>query len=119
MRKALTSTLIPALIIATLCLTGCLWPARSNPAPAPVSATQESAALKRWPDATRSELDQGCALVTSACNKCHGHPLPADESVEKWPGLAERMAKKAQLDVAQTRAVIRYLVSAATVEPAR
>jgi len=97
-------------------LCGCFGPSRKNPQPPPVSASQTETATAHWSDTTRAELEQGRAVVVSSCIKCHGYPSPGDETPAEWPAVAKQMSKKAKLDAAQTRAVVRYLVSASEVD---
>lgn len=70
--------------------------------------------VEQNPDAQTGDLERGRELFMSSCGRggfCHKLPTPASRSVEKWPGIMERMAEKAALNDAEERDVLRFILA--------
>ena len=81
-------------------------------APGALSPHQVTAATKRWPDTSSTELATGRATLIARCNHCHGYPDLDAVADDRWPGILERMGRNAALDPAQVRAVLRFVRAA-------
>lgn len=92
-------------------LSACGFP-KSAAAPGAVSPAEVSAATSKWPDATEAQLTTGRDTFIARCNHCHGYPDLASVSEGDWPGILDRMAKKASLDATQKEAVLRFVLVA-------
>ncbi len=55
------------------------------------------------------EESDGKALFKQKCAKCHNYRLPETKTVEKWPGIMDRMARKAKLTDDQKSAVVAFV----------
>lgn len=51
----------------------------------------------------------GKSIFKEKCAKCHGYKLPETRTAEKWPGVIDRMAKKAKLTGDQKEAVLAFV----------
>ena len=63
------------------------------------------------PWATLADLQEGRRLFAGRCGACHGLPEPKRYTPEKWPGLVASMAKPAQIDTAQARKILDWVLS--------
>lgn len=100
-----------AVLLLPLALVACGYP-KTAAAPGPLAPTAVESAAARWPGTTTESLSAGRELFLAKCNDCHGHPdikLIADD---RWPGILERMAKKADLTPEQTERVLHFILTA-------
>ena len=81
------------------------------PPPGALSAGSVAAASERWPGVTAGSLARGHDLFVAHCNACHGYPDLTDVSDERWPGIIEKMAKKAGLDAEGRDAVLHFVLA--------
>lgn len=80
-------------------------------APPALSANSVARASARWPGVTAEALSMGRDRFVAKCNGCHGYPdLPAVAD-ESWPGIVERMARKANLSAEERDAVLHYVLA--------
>lgn len=66
------------------------------------------------PGAQEGDLERGRELFMTSCGRggfCHKLPTPASRSAEKWPGIMERMAKRAALNDAEEQDVLRFVLA--------
>ena len=89
------------------------------PPPGALSASSVASASERWPGVTTSSLSRGHDLFLAHCNACHGYPDLAPISDERWPGILEKMAKKAGLDAADRDAVLHFVLASRSEQGAR
>jgi mono/diheme cytochrome c family protein len=85
---------------------------KGAPPPPPLSADAVASALARWPGATASELAAGHELFLAKCNGCHNYPDLAALSEDRWPGILDKMAKKAHLSPPERDEVLRFVLAA-------
>lgn len=58
-----------------------------------------------------ADLQRGRALLVRKCGgACHQPPLPEAHSAATWPLLLDEMAVRSNVDVAQRRLILNYLV---------
>ncbi len=55
------------------------------------------------------EDSDGKAIFREKCAKCHNYKLPETKTAEKWPGIMDRMARKAKLNDDQKAAVVAFV----------
>jgi hypothetical protein len=74
--------------------------------------TQDDAqrAVRRWPDATLQNLNQGRDLYIDRCSGCHSLHPPDEYSEANWRLEIERMKTRARLTESQKELVLRYLI---------
>lgn len=58
---------------------------------------------------SKYEESDGKAIFKEKCAKCHGYRLPETRTTEKWPGIIDRMARKAKLTEDQKAAVLAFV----------
>jgi len=74
----------------------------------------QSAYAGQFPDAQQGDLERGRELFMSSCGRggfCHRLPTPASRSAEKWPGILDRMARKASLNDQEEQDVLRFVLA--------
>lgn len=99
------------LLLLSLMAVACGFP-KSGPVPGPVSPTSAASAATKWPGTTEQSLEAGRTTFTAKCNACHSHPDVKAISEEKWPGILDEMAKKADLTPAQKSDVLHFVITA-------
>lgn len=99
-----------ALVTVGLLEAGC-YPKVAAP-PGALSANAVASASTRWPGVTVSSLSHGRELFLAHCNACHGYPDLAAISDERWPGILEKMARKAGLGAEDRDAVLHFVLAA-------
>ncbi|MBV8255182.1 MAG: cytochrome c [Chitinophaga sp.] len=90
-------TLLQLAVIAVL-----LWGCSKGTVPTESAAATE-AAFARYPDSP------GKAIYRQNCNRCHAYKWPESRTVEKWPGIIDKMARKAKLSDDQKAAVLDFV----------
>jgi cytochrome c5 len=86
--------------------------ASSSPAVSTVPGeTNLTAAKTKYPDATMDVLKQGHTLYYGTCTNCHAAKDIASRDEGKWPGIIDRMAKKAGINDTEKDAVLKYVMS--------
>lgn len=58
---------------------------------------------------SKYEDSNGKAIFKEKCARCHRYRLPETRTAEKWPGIIDRMAKKAKLNEDQKAAVLAFV----------
>lgn len=71
-----------------------------------------ASAKAKWPDTTEQSLTAGRELFIARCNRCHDHPDVRAVSESEWPDIIERMGDKADLNAAQKRSVLHFVLAA-------
>jgi hypothetical protein len=89
------------------------------PPPGALSADSVASASRRWPGVTDSSLSHGRDLFVAHCNVCHGYPDVAAISDDRWPGIIEKMAKKAHLNTEDGDAVLHFVLASRSEQGAR
>jgi hypothetical protein len=92
---------------------------RVAPPPAAVSGDHVTSASSRWPGVTASSLAQGHDLFLANCNQCHGYPDLSAIADDRWPGILDKMGRKAHLDPAETDAVLHFVLASRAEQGAR
>jgi len=69
--------------------------------------------VKRFPDLTRTELDEGRLLFANRCGSCHRPPRPRSKQPDEWPGHIREMRERARLSDDEIRLIERYVVTMA------
>ena len=86
---------------------------------APSTDDLVNAAKTKWPDITAATIMEGKDLYnTGACTGCHGPKNIDKRSVDEWPGIIDRMAKKAKISDTQKDAVLKYVLATKMATPA-
>jgi cytochrome c5 len=85
--------------------------ASATPSNAGPTETQLTAVKAKYPDATMETLKQGHTLYYSTCTNCHAAKDIHSRDEEKWPGIIDRMAKKAGISDTEKDAVLKYVMS--------
>ena len=60
---------------------------------------------------TTTSAARGKELFTSKCGECHDLPAPADHSASEWPTIMADMGPKADLNDADSKLVLDYILS--------
>jgi hypothetical protein len=79
-------------------------------APSTPTEAQLIAAKVKYPNATMETLKQGHDLYYGTCTRCHGAKDIATRSEENWPGIIDRMSKKAGITDTEKEAVLNYVM---------
>ena len=79
--------------------------------PSGPTETQLTAVKAKYPNATMETLKQGHTLYYGTCTNCHGAKDITSRDEEKWPGIIDRMAKKASITDAEKEAVLNYVMA--------
>lgn len=58
---------------------------------------------------SKYESSEGKTIFREKCAKCHGYRLPETRMADRWPGIIDRMAKKAKLTDDQKQAVLAFV----------
>ncbi len=106
-----------ALVAVGLAAAGC-YPKVAAP-PGALSANDAASASTRWPGVTVSSLAHGRDLFVSNCNACHGYPDLTAIADDRWPGIIEKMAKKARLGPEDGDAILHFVLASRSVQGAR
>ncbi|WP_341834409.1 hypothetical protein WJU16_15575 [Chitinophaga pollutisoli] len=69
----------------------------------PKNTAKVEAAFAKYEDS------DGKAIFREKCAKCHHYKLPETKTAEKWPGIMDRMARKAKLNDDQKAAVVAFV----------
>jgi cytochrome c5 len=101
---------LAALVLFVSALLGC-YPA-AGAVPAPITAAGADSAKAQFPASTEASLNAGRDLFASHCNACHSHPDISKIDDKRWPGIIVSMGKKANLDDAQSRSVLEFILVA-------
>jgi hypothetical protein len=105
-------------LVAAAPLTAGCYP-KTAAAPGALSAESVTRASTRWPGVTASSLSTGHDLFIAKCNGCHGYPDLTAIPDEDWPGILEKMAKKADLGAEERDAVLHYVLTSRSEPSAR
>jgi mono/diheme cytochrome c family protein len=97
--------------------TGC-YP-KVAPPPGALSANGAASASTRWPGVTAESLAHGRELFLANCNRCHGYPDLAAIGDDHWPGIVEKMGKKADLGPEDRAAVLHFVLASRSEQGAR
>lgn len=62
---------------------------------------------------SKYESSEGKTIFREKCAKCHGYRLPETRTAERWPGIIDRMAKKAKLTDDQKQSVLAFVTKQA------
>lgn len=106
--RSLSLTACVALLATT---TGCAFP-EAGPLPPPFTPADVDAAKTRFPTTDKTSLDAGRDLFASRCNGCHNYPDVWKIDDAHWPDIVKGMGKKAELDDAQSRSVLSFILVA-------
>ncbi len=106
--------LLPFLALSViLAIGGC--PPRHDAKVPEVSPAMVDYAAGAWPASDPLQLQRGRALLVGGrCSECHGMPGPGSESAEEWPGVVQRMGRKAKLSDAEREDLLRFVLAAKT-----
>lgn len=63
------------------------------------------------PSTTTKEVEEGHALYTAKCGRCHNLKNPTKYTTSEWTPLMKRMAPKARLTEAETAQVTAYVMA--------
>jgi mono/diheme cytochrome c family protein len=109
MKKLITVLTFSAIIIS--CTHKAIPTASSTPAPTPAPVTTTVSTTETAPvgAAETASIDQGHAIYTTKCGKCHGLKNPADFTPTRWDGILKVMAAKAKLNDVETAQVAAYV----------
>lgn len=55
---------------------------------------------------------EGRSIFLAKCGNCHDYPDPAAFGDDQWPGILDRMQKRAGLDPKQKESLLRYVRAA-------
>jgi cytochrome c2 len=69
----------------------------------PEDTAKVDAAFAKYDDS------EGKSVFREKCAKCHSYKLPETRTAEKWPGIMDRMARKAKLTADQKDAVLAFV----------
>ncbi|HEX4449171.1 MAG TPA: hypothetical protein VH044_20675, partial [Polyangiaceae bacterium] len=84
-----------------------------------LSASGAASASARWPGVTADSLSHGREVFVASCNACHGYPDLTAIADERWPGILEKMAKKAGLGPEDRDAVLHFVLASRSEQGAR
>ncbi|MFB6455494.1 c-type cytochrome [Chitinophaga sp. Hz27] len=90
-------TLLQLTVIAVV-----LWGCSKSSTPSD-NAARTDAAFAKYPDS------DGKTVFRQNCNKCHGYRLPETRTATQWPGIIDKMARKAKLTDDQKAAVLEFV----------
>jgi hypothetical protein len=97
---------------------GPLLPARSSGGVNAPGNEELAAIQKNHAAVTMETLNQGYAVYTGAqCTGCHGAKNIYNRAEENWPGIIDRMAKKAEINDVQKDAVLKYVLAVKATQP--
>ncbi len=88
-------------------LAGSVAPGCASPLPVATAGDAARAGVEL------AELERGRSLVAAKCSGCHRTPQPAEHRSADWPRSLDEMGTRSHLDIAQRRAIERYLVTMA------
>jgi hypothetical protein len=74
-------------------------------------STDVSLAAAHWQGITMQQLQQGYGIYSTKCNDCHDMKKIEDYSLTEWPGLMQKMGRKAKLDSTQYNLVYHYIIA--------
>jgi hypothetical protein len=74
-------------------------------------STDVPLAAAHWQGITIQQLQQGYGIYSTKCNDCHDMKNIQDFSLAEWPGLMEKMGRKAKLDSTQYNLVYHYIIA--------
>jgi len=80
----------------------------ANAASAEAAASTQVDATKTAPEPREKTLD-GAKVYAWNCGSCHSERWPKERSDSEWNVIATHMRVRANMTVAQTEAVLRYL----------
>lgn len=63
---------------------------------------------------TQDDLQRGHDTFVASCGRggfCHKLPTPKSRSAERWPGILDQMAVKANLHAGQKQDVLRFILA--------
>lgn len=86
----------------------------ARPGPAELTAAQ-----KRWPTVTEQSLNEGYAIFTGQCTRCHKPRELTSRTEEKWESALSRMIPKAKLTEEEGVKVKQFILSAREVRTAQ
>jgi cytochrome c5 len=108
----------PCLFLVVAVMTACGFP-KAGAAPPPLSQAQVAVAAAMSPGDSEQSLSSGHDLFIAKCNGCHGYPDLGSIAEERWPGIMERMAHKAELNRSQGDEVLHFVLAARTPTPSQ
>lgn len=94
--------------MSILCGSGCT----STPTAPPLTAAIIKSGGRAH--ATQQQLSEGRSLFVSRCIECHVLPAISEHTAAEWPGVVNKMAKRADLDPDDHRAVVAYILAVRT-----
>ncbi len=65
------------------------------------------------PEEISAGIADGKAVFELKCHECHKQPIVSKYSKDEWPGIMNKMARKAHLNDTEKRNVVAFVVSAA------
>ena len=104
MRRSANALALATSLLVGACATGDFAP--------PPMVTPSLVARARFDRLSAPELTMGRDVFVSRCLECHTLPSAAKYSRDEWPHLVARMAGRANLTMADQRAVTGYLRAA-------
>jgi hypothetical protein len=107
-----------ALLVAVGLVMGGCYP-KVAPPPGAVSASGAASASTRWPGVTADALAHGREVFLANCNACHGYPDLTAIADDRWPGILEKMAKKANLGPDDRDAILHFVLASRSEQGAR
>ena len=100
---------LSAAAVSLLLAAGC-YP-KSAPPPTSVPPGALELGKASFPDLTDVQLERGRTAFVASCGQCHDHPAPSAVPSGSWPGVMDRMAKKAKLDASTREDVLRFVLA--------
>lgn len=81
--------------------------------PSEPQQTDVSIAQAHWQGTTFDQLQKGYDIYSTSCNNsdCHDMKTIKDFSLTDWPGLIQKMGRKAKLDSTQYKLVYHYIMT--------
>lgn len=58
---------------------------------------------------SKYEDSEGKSVFREKCGKCHRYKLPETHTASSWPGIVDKMARKAKLSDDQKAAVLAFV----------
>jgi mono/diheme cytochrome c family protein len=81
----------------------------TTPSAPPVTAAVINAGAKAH--VTQQQLTEGRSLFVTRCIECHVLPVISEHPAAEWPGLVDKMAKRAELKPNEHDAVTAYILA--------
>lgn len=101
---------IIGVLLLSMIFAACIGP-KAGVAPESVTPGTIDEANARWAGTSASDLEAGRAVMAERCSRCHAFPNVVREDEQEWPGIMEKMAKKAKLDSLQKEQVTHFIIA--------